>query len=83
VLGLEPADVDPRADLGARGLDSLMTIELRNDLQRAIETDVALAPFARAAVTGKVPELLAEAWARARVAKTPAAAATETDTLVL
>jgi acyl transferase domain-containing protein/acyl carrier protein len=43
VLRLDPADVDPAASIGGMGLDSLMSVEVKNRLERALGVSVPMA----------------------------------------
>ncbi len=60
ILKLKPEDVNPKVAVGAMGMDSLMTIEFRNRLQRNLEVTLSATIFFNYPTIEKLTPFLAE-----------------------
>jgi NADPH:quinone reductase-like Zn-dependent oxidoreductase/acyl carrier protein len=62
IMGLEPEEIDPTQPLTTMGLDSLMAIELKNKIERQLQTTLPMSAFMNEPSVGSLATHVAETY---------------------
>lgn len=80
IMGMEPSDLDIRQPLNTMGLDSLMAIELRNNMETRLRVVLPMARFMEGPSISKLARYVAEAMGGAGGGASEAVAPTAAET---
>ena len=64
IMGMDPADIDVVQPLNAMGLDSLMAIELKNKIERRLQTTLPMSAFLHDPSVSSLADYLAENYGK-------------------